>query len=162
MKCRYDVSDKRIIKKLNNSKTFFKYPDMFLNNTCQVKVNGDDELYQDEFIIRSKNKILPRKIYIYGKKTIERIEDDCLFLNYWMPIFLRTVEKGFLYKQNFEKSDSKLELTIGLPLNYRKKAFGGRYWNRNDVIQFIGCLLDSELKEENYEQQDLLEIILSA
>lgn len=162
MKCKYDLSDKRAIKKLSSSKRFLKYPDMFLNTTCQVRVNGDDGLRQDEFIIRSKNKILPRKIYIYGKKTIEESEEECLFLNYWMQIFFKTVEKGYLYKHDFEKSNSKLELTIGLPYKYREKAFGGRIWSRNNIIQFLCCLFDSELKEENYEQQDLLEFLLSA
>ena len=162
MECKYNVSDKRMIKKLSNSKRFLKYPDMFLNTTCQVRVNGDDGLRQDEFIIRSKNKILPRKIYIYGKKSREKGEEDCLFLNYWMQIFFKTVENGYLYKHNFEKSNSKLELTIGLPLKYRLKAFGGKKWSRNDVILFLGCLFDSQLKEEEYEQQDLLESLLSA
>lgn len=162
MECKYDISDKRVIKKLSSSKRFLKYPDMFLNTSCQVRVNGDDMLYQDEFIIRSKNKILPRKIYIYGKKTVEESEEECLFLNYWMQIFFKTVENGYLYKRDFDKSNSKLELAIGLPYKYRKKAFNGRIWSRNNIIQFLCCLFDGELKEENYEQQDLLEFILSA
>lgn len=162
MEYKYDISDKRVIKRLSNSKRFSKYPDMFLNTTCQVRVNEDDGLWQEEFIIKSKNKILPRKLYIYGKKTQNTDEEDCLFLNYWMPIFFKTIENGFLYKHNFEKSNSKLELTIGLPYRYRPKAFRGRKWSKNDVIQFLGCLFDSELKEENYEQQDLLESLLSA
>lgn len=162
MECRYNTSDKRMIKKLTGSKRFLKYPNMFLNTTCQVRVNGDDALQQDEFIIRSKNKILPRKIYIYGKKTKDSREEDSLFLNYWMEIFFKTVEKGYLCKHEFEKSNSKLELCIGLPLRYRIKAFGRRKWSRNNIIQFLCCLFDSELKEENYEQQDLLDLFLSA
>lgn len=162
VECKYDISDKRTIKKLSNSKRFLKYPDMFLNNVCQVRVNKDDALCLDEFTIRSKNKILPRKIYLYGKKTNDIEEENCLYLNYWMQIFMKTLENGYLYKHDFEKSNSKLELTIGLPLRYRLKAFNNRTWSRNDVIQFLSCLFDSELKEETYEQQDLLECILIA
>ena len=68
----YNVSSKRDIKKLYNSQRFPKYPNNFIGDTCQVRVNADDYLINDEFIIKSKYKILPKKIYIFGKKNVRR------------------------------------------------------------------------------------------
>ena len=106
---KYDVQNKRDVKKLYHSKRFPKYPDMFLSNTCQIRVNPDELLKQDEFVICSKSKILPKKIYLYGKKTNHQ-EENNIYLNYWTNIFLKTVEKGSLDKYDFNKSDSKLEM----------------------------------------------------
>src|SRR5699024_9865453 len=102
MKLKYNMEDQKDIKKLDYSKRFLKYPDMFLVKSCEVKVNGDDFLKADSFIIYCKKKVLPRKIYLYGKKGKE-CDGDNLYLNYWLKVFLKTVEKGNLYKQDFEK-----------------------------------------------------------
>ena len=161
MACEFNVEDKREVVKLNNSKRFPKYPTMFLNNTCQVRVNKDDYLTEELFTIHSKYRILPRKIYLYGKKT-RYSEEDNIYLNYWLSIFLKTVEKGKLCKYDFEKSNSKLELCIGLPLNYREKAFRGNTWTKKDVIGFLSCLFDTEIEEADYEQQDFFENLLVA
>ena len=62
MKLKYNMEDQKDIKKLDYSKRFLKYPDMFLVKSCEVKVNGDDFLQADSFIIYCKKKVLPRKI----------------------------------------------------------------------------------------------------
>ena len=162
MECKFNVQDKRAIKRLMFSKRFYKYPDMFLNTTCQVKVNGDECLLEDEFTIISKYRILPRKIYLYGKKTKGTDAENNLYLNYWLSIFLNTIEEGNLCKSDFSKSDSKLELTIGLPLKYRINAFNNSTWTRKNIINFLSCLFDNSIEEINYEQQDLLENLLVA
>lgn len=158
---KYDVQNKRDVKKLYHSKRFPKYPDMFLSNTCQIRVNPDELLKQDEFVICSKSKILPKKIYLYGKKTNHQ-EENNIYLNYWTDIFLKTVEKGSLYKYDFNKSDSKLEMCIGLPLKYRGAAFRYKTWTRENIIMFLNCLFDVEIEETNYEQQDLFENLMAA
>lgn len=152
----YDVSDKRILKKLTNNKRFIKYPDMFLSKTCRVRVNPDEYLRADEFIIQG-NTLLPRTIYLYGKRTADVLQESCLYLNYWMPVFLKTIENGNLCKSDFNKSSSKLELTIGLPLKYRYEAFNYSSWKRNDVIEFLSCLFNNELYEVNFQQQDIFD-----
>lgn len=152
---RYNVQDKRMMRKLINSKRFPEYPNIFLSNTCKVKVNGDDSLEKDEFIIQSKNTLLPKKIYLYGKKTRNDEEENNLYINYWLKVFFKTIERGNLYKWDFFKSESKMELTIGLPLKYRLQAFNYKKWDRKDVITFLSCLFNDELEEADYEQQDL-------
>ena len=161
MQCKFNVQDKREMKKLSNSKRFQKYPTMFLSNTCVVRVNNDDGLLEDQFIIQSKYRVLPRKIYLYGKKTREPEEND-IFLNYWLDVFFDTVEVGNLRKYDFPKSDSKLELCIGLPLNYRIKAFNYHQWTRKNIVEFLFCLFNCEIQEADYEQQDLFENLLVA
>ena len=148
MEYKFSVQDSKAIKRLIYSSRFPKYPDIFLNKTCKVRVNGDEGLMTDEFTIKSKYRILPRKIYIYGKKTLN--------------IFLNTVESGNLCKADFKKSNSKAELTIGLPLKYRLEAFSHRNWSRKNIILFLSCLFDNDIEEVNYEQQDLFEDLLVA
>lgn len=156
----FNVCDKRMIKKLENSKRFMKYPEMFLSNTCKVRVNSDDFLLKDEFIIQSKYRILPRRINLYGKKSISNSNsEDNLYLNYWMPVFLKTVERGNLIKYDFPKSDSKQELCIGLSFKYRAFAFNYRTWMKSDVIKFLKCLFNDELFEAEFEQQDILDCL---
>lgn len=161
MGCEFNVEDKREMIKLNNSKRFPKYPTIFLSNTCQVRVNQDDYFENSMFTIQSKYRILPRKIYLYGKKTRDA-EEDNIYLNYWSSIFLKTIEKGKLYKYDFEKSNSKLEMCIGLPLKFREKAFRSNTWRKKDIIAFLSCLFDTEIEEADFEQQDLLESLLIA
>lgn len=162
MECKFNIQDKKAIKRLMYSNRFRKYPDIFLNTTSNVRVNNDEGLIADEFIIKSKYRILPRKIYIYGKKTFCREDENNLYLNYWLSVFLNTVEFGNLCKTDFVKSDSKMELTIGLPLKYRLDAFSYRRWTRKDIISFLSCLFNNDIDEANYEQQDLFEDILVA
>ena len=162
MEYKFSVQDSKAIKRLIYSSRFPKYPDIFLNKTCKVRVNGDEGLMTDEFTIKSKYRILPRKIYLYGKKTSRSQEEDNLYLNYWLNIFLNTVESGNLCKADFAKSDSKIELTIGLPLKYRLEAFSHRRWSRKNIILFLSCLFDNDIEEVNYEQQDLFEDLLVA
>ena len=157
----YDVKDKRAIKRLQNSKRFLEYPNMFLSNTCKVKVNADEYLVADEFTIYCKSRILPKKIYIYGKKT-EQEEEDNLYLNYWMEVFLKTIENGKLCKYEFKKSNSKVELTIGIPLKLRLQAYSYRSWNRGNIIEFLSCLFNIPVEETEYEQQDFIEQMLVA
>lgn len=158
---KYNVKDKREMKKLCNSKRFPKYPGMFLSKTCQVRVNGDDSLRTDSFSICCKYRILPRKIFLYGKKT-KPIEENDIFLNYWMGVFFETIEEGNLHKYDFSKSNSKVELCIGLPLRYRTKAFHYKVWTRENVLEFLSCLFNCEIKEADFEQQDLFESMIAA
>lgn len=158
---KYNVNDKHLKVKLLQSKRFTKYSDYFLSNTCTVRVNADDFFIGDEFVIQCKNKILPRRIYLYGKKNTSPV-DDCIYLNYWLPVFLNTVEEGYLVKNDFEKSNSSMELAIGLPLEYRKSAFNCTRWSRNSIIEFLSCLFNIELREADFEQQDLLENFANA
>ena len=39
---KFNVKDKRDVKKLTNSKRFPRYPKMFLRNTCEVRINADE------------------------------------------------------------------------------------------------------------------------
>lgn len=158
---KYNVKDKREMKKLCNSKRFLKYPTMFLSKTCQVRVNNDDCLNADNFTICCKYMILPRRIFLYGKKTKPDEEDD-IFLNYWIGVFFETIEEGTLHKYDFKKSDSKLELCIGLPMKYRTKAFRYKSWTRENVIEFLSCLFNCEIQEADFEQQDLFDNIIAA
>lgn len=161
MEILYDVTSEKMIKMLTHSNRFTKYPSMFLGNTCKVIVNGDDYLLGDEFIIESKYKILPKTIRLYGKK-LHYQDKDTIFLNYWMDVFLKTIEQGKLSRADFEKSDSKLDLCIGLSKYFRSEAFRCRTWTRGNVINFLSCLFDKELYEVNYKQQDLFEELLVA
>lgn len=158
---RYNIKDKHIKVKLLRSRRFTKYPEMFLSNTCTVKVNKDDYLFKDEFIIQCKNKLLPRKIYLYGKKENGPSSDN-IYLNHWFPVFLHTIEEGYLVQSNFEKSNSPMELTIGLPIEYRMTAFNYLNWTKKSVIDFLSCLFNLEITEAEYEQQDLLDTLLTA
>ena len=159
IKQQYKVDNKRDIKRLKHSKRFIKYPNMFLGNVCKVRVNNDDYLRKDEFIIKSKYKILPRNILIYGKR--DRYGTSNLYLNYWLDIFLKTIEQGYLYKYDLKKTELKTELTIGLPLEFRYLAFNYTDWDRKRVIKFLSCLFDNEIIEEDYEQQDLFEELVA-
>ncbi len=159
MKLKYNMEDLKDIKKLDYSKRFLKYPDMFLGKNCEVKINGDDFFRADSFIICCKKKVLPRRIYIYGKKGRD-YDSDNLYLNYWLKVFLRTVEKGNLFKQNFEKSDSKIELCIGLPYKFRRDAFR-RTWTRKNIIEFLSCLFDTYIEEAEYKQEDFFEQLVA-
>lgn len=160
--CQYDVNDKKRIKMLYQSNRFPKYPDGCLSNFCRVKINQDDYLKEDEFTIYCKSKILPRKMYIYGKKRRQRMEDNNLYLNYWLEVFLKTIEYGKLSKADFEKSNSKVELTIGIPLDLRANAYKYNTWNRGNVIEFISCLFNMPVEETQYEQQDFIEQLMVA
>ena len=155
----FDVNDLKVLKKLENSKKFIEYPNMFLSNTCKVKVNQDNFLLSDEFTICSSKRILPRQIYIYGKKNFKDMKPNCIYLNYWMEIFLKTIELGNLYYSKFNKSDSKLELTIGLDREFRQNAFNYNNWSKQEIINFLTCLFDTPISEAEFEQQDLLSLV---
>ena len=133
-----NVKSKKIFEKLNtlnDSGEFKKYPGSMLRNNSIVRVNPDDYLMADEFFIVSPYCNLPKEIYLYGKRGSN---DDNIFLNYWMNIFLKSIENGYLNYEHFDKSTSKYELTIGIPYNFRRRAFE-RTWTRKDIIQFLSC-----------------------
>lgn len=159
MKLQYDVNNKKDIYLLERSKRFIKYPEIFLSNTCKVRVNRDDYLSEDEFTIYNKDKVLPRRLYIYGKKEI--YETSNLYLNYWLPIFLKTIQQGHLYKNELEKSNLKFELTIGLPMLFRREAYHHNNWTRENMTEFLSCLFDTQLEETNFQQEDLLESLVA-
>ena len=77
-----NVKSKKIFEKLNTlneSGEFKKYPGSMLRNNSIVRVNPDDYLMADEFFIVSPYCNLPKKIYLYGKRSSN---DDNIFLNY--------------------------------------------------------------------------------
>lgn len=100
-----NVKSNSIIEKLNHldqTGEFKKYPTKLLGCTATVKVNADAYLLEDEFIVVSPYCNLPRNIYIYGKKTKSDFE-DYIFFNYWMNVFLKTIEHGYIEQDNFRK-----------------------------------------------------------
>lgn len=155
-----NVKSKNIIEKLNmldETGDFKKYPMMMLRNTARVRVNPDDYLMKDDFMIVSPYFNLPREIYLYGKKGSSAVEDN-IYFNYWMDVFVRTIEHGYINYDKFEKSNSKYEMTIGIPFEFRKSAYYN-YWSRENVINFLSCLFDVRLEEVDYQQQDMLELM---
>lgn len=162
----YDVCKKNILKRLSNaneSGKFKKYPDFLLGKTCLVKVNGDDYLKQEDFIIKADFPILPRSIVIYGKKHKPGENDsDNIYFNYWMETFLKTIETGIIYKRKFKKSTNKNELTIGLPIMFRLNAFNSCTWSKDNIIKFLSCLFGIEIQESYFHQQIFLDFDLAA
>ena len=75
---------------------------------------------------------------------------------------LKTIENGKLCKYEFKKSNSKVELTIGIPLKLRYQAYYHRNWNRGNIIEFLSCLFNIPVEETEYEQQDFIEQMLVA
>ena len=132
-------------------------------NALIVKVNGDDYLKQEEFMIRADFPILPRSIVIYGKKHKQGENDkDNIYLNYWLEIFLKTIECGKMTNRLFKKSLSKNELAIGLPLTFRMNAFNCYTWGKEDIIKFLSCLFGIEIQESYFHQQIFLDYDLAA
>lgn len=160
----FDVSNKKLLKRLKKSDEmgkFKKYPDYLLDNTCIVKVNKDDYLLEDEFMISSDNYILPRCIRLYGKKHIQGKNDqDNIYFNYWLEIFTKTIEKGYIYKKDFNKS-TPTDLSIGLSMTFRMNSFHYSNWNRENVIKFLTCLFGTNIKESNYYQPNVLELMVA-
>lgn len=154
-----NIKDRNIMRKLTllqESGEFKKYPVGLLRYNCTVKVNPDDYLRADEFMIISSYSNLPRSIFIYGKGKDCNSEDN-IYLNYWLDVFFKTIENGKIYPHQFEKSQSKLELTVGISRIFRGKAYHYNTWTRKNIIEFLSCLLDTSLEEANYQQEDLLE-----
>lgn len=159
-----NVNTKYIYKrlnKLNESGEFRKYPSIFLRNSCRVRVNKDDYLTEDEFFISSPYMNLPREIYLYGKKLTKSNDENNIYMNYWLDIFLKTIEKGYICPKQFKKSTNHYELAIGIPFQYRRMAFSATRWTRSNIVEFLSCLFGTKLQEANYQQQDLLELMVA-
>ncbi len=159
-----NVNTKYIYKrlnKLNESGEFRKYPSIFLRNSCRVRVNADDYLIEDEFFISSPYMNLPREIYVYGKKLTKSNDENNIYMNYWLEVFLRTIEKGYICPKQFKKSTNHYELAIGIPFQYRRMAFSATRWTRSNIVEFLSCLFGTKLQEANYQQQDLLELMVA-
>ena len=159
-----NVNTKYIYKrlnKLNESGDFRKYPSIFLRNSCRVRVNKDDYLTEDEFFISSPYMNLPREIYVYGKKLTKSNDENNIYMNYWLEVFLRTIEKGYICPKQFKKSTNHYELAIGIPFQYRRMAFSATRWTRSNIVEFLSCLFGTKLQEANYQQQDLLELMVA-
>lgn len=159
-----NVNTKYIYKrlnKLNESGEFRKYPSIFLRNSCRVRVNKDDYLTEDEFFISSPYMNLPREIYVYGKKLTKSNDENNIYMNYWLEVFLRTIEKGYICPKQFKKSTNHYELAIGIPFQYRRMAFSATRWTRSNIVEFLSCLFGTKLQEANYQQQDLLELMVA-
>ncbi len=159
-----NVNTKYIYKrlnKLNESGEFRKYPSIFLRNSCRVRVNKDDYLTEDEFFISSPYMNLPREIYVYGKKLTKSNDENNIYMNYWLDIFLKTIEKGYICPKQFKKSTNHYELAIGIPFQYRRMAFSATRWTRSNIVEFLSCLFGTKLQEANYQQQDLLELMVA-
>lgn len=162
-KCKFNIENARDVIKLKNSKRFPKYPNKFLCNICEVIVNGDEYLRKDEFLIKSKYNILPRKIFIYGKKSnrYDKIYDN-LYTNYWLEIFLKTIEKGILCKYDVNKGNPTTTLEIGLTFNFRSLAFNHTPWTRQDIIKYLSCMFGNNLEEVDFKQEDFIDNMLVA
>ncbi len=159
-----NIKDKNIFTKLNKlqeSGELKKYPKALLRNNCRVRVNPDDYLMTDEFILISPYFNLPRDIYIYGKQGREACSEDNIYLNYWLDVFFKTIENGQICPNQFKKSNLKFELTIGISKEFRQIAYNYNTWTRNNIIEFLSCLFDTRLEEANYQQQDLLELMVA-
>ena len=159
-----NVNTKYIYKrlnKLNESGEFRKYPSIFLRNSCRVRVNKDDYLTEDEFFISSPYMNLPREIHVYGKKLTKSNDENNIYINYWLDIFLKTIEKGYICPKQFKKSTNHYELAIGIPFQYRRMAFSATRWTRSNIVEFLSCLFGTKLQEANYQQQDLLELMVA-
>ena len=159
-----NVNTKYIYKrlnKLNESGEFRKYPSIFLRNSCRVRVNKDDYLTEDEFFISSPYMNLPREIYLYGKKLTKSNDENNISINYWLDIYLKTIEKGYICPKQFKKSTNHYELAIGIPFQYRRMAFSATRWTRSNIVEFLSCLFGTKLQEANYQQQDLLELMVA-
>ncbi len=159
-----NVNTKYIYKrlnKLNESGEFRKYPSIFLRNSCRVRVNADDYLIEDEFFISSPYMNLPREIYVYGKKLTKSNDENNIYMNYWLEVFLQTIEKGYICPKQFKKSTNHYELAIGIPFQYRRMAFSATRWTRSNIVEFLSCLFGTKLQEANYQQQDLLELMVA-
>ena len=162
-KYKFNIEDQRDVIKLKNSKRFPKYPNEILSNICEVKVNGDEYLKEDEFLIKSKYNILPKKIFIYGKKSTRNSQsNDNLYTNYWLEIFLKTIEKGLLCKYDLNKNNSASTLEIGLTFDFRRYAFNHIVWTRDKIIKYLSCLFGNTLEEADFKQEDFIENILVA
>ena len=159
-----NVNTKYIYKrlnKLNESGEFRKYPSIFLRNSCRVRVNKDDYLTEDEFFISSPYMNLPREIYLYGKKLTKSNDENNIYMNYWLEVFFFTIEKGYICPKQFKKSTNHYELAIGIPFQYRRMAFSATRWTRSNIVEFLSCLFGTKLQEANYQQQDLLELMVA-
>ena len=159
-----NVNTKYIYKrlnKLNESGEFRKYPSIFLRNSCRVRVNADDYLIEDEFFISSPYMNLPREIYVYGKKLTKSNDENNIYMNYWLEVFLKKIEKGYICPKQFKKSTNHYELAIGIPFQYRRMAFSATRWTRSNIVEFLSCLFGTKLQEANYQQQDLLELMVA-
>lgn len=147
------------LKKLDESGEFKKYPSIFLRNSSRVRVNSDDYLIEDEFFISSPFMNLPREIYVYGKKLTRGNDENNIYINYWLDVFPKTIENGYICPKQFKKSTNNYELTIGIPYQYRRMAFSATNWSRSNIVEFLSCLFGTKLQEANYQQQDLLELM---
>lgn len=160
----FDVSNKNLMKRLtkaNETGRFKEYPKYLLDNTCIVKVNRDDYLTGDEFMIISDTYVLPRCIRIYGKKHKAGTNDqDNIYFNYWLEIFTKTIQSGYICKNNFNKS-MPTDLAIGLSMTFRMNSFQYSNWNKEKIIKFLGCLFGTNIKESNYYQPNVLELMVA-
>lgn len=87
-----------------------------LGHTAVVEVNPDDFMPPYfKFELTSSKPILPPHIVIYGKGGSL---DDALYVNFWLPIFAKTVEKGGLEYYQPERWSANV-LCVGLPRQYR-------------------------------------------
>ena len=154
-----NIKDNKFDDKLNQlleNEELKKYHTILLTNSCRVRVNPDDYLMTEDFILVSPYFNLPRSIYIYGKAEETNSEDN-IYLNYWFDVFSKTIEKGNIIPQQFKKSEIKYELTIGLSKEFRGRAYNYNTWDKNNIIEFLCCLFNSTLQEAKFQQQDLLD-----
>lgn len=118
-----NINDKKLIEKLNECKEngeLSQYPKTLLRNSCTVRVNPDDYLQTDEFIIISPYANLPRNIYLYGKGDYD---SDNIYINFWFDTFFKTIETGVICPEKFKKSDIIYEFTLGLTKEFRRSAY---------------------------------------
>src|SRR5690606_30360572 len=80
--------------------------------------------------VRGREPLLPYKIILYGKKDGY---SDTLYLNYWVPVFIDTIEKGFIEYYAPKTLDTNA-LCVGLSIGFRKEYIHGDVQAAKDFI----------------------------
>jgi len=113
------VNSSNIREVLESERVVSHYPQPLVKEAVVI-INGDDYLPVGEWRlvqVRGKEPILPHKIILYGKKDGY---SDTLYLNYWVPVFIGTIEKGFIEYYAPETLDTNA-LCVGLSIGFRKE-----------------------------------------
>lgn len=111
------VPNLELLKYLDSTGDFPQYKGR-LGKIMSVTVNDDDYLLPLRFDIKVERDILPPFLYLYGKKGAR---EDQLFVNVWVPAFIKTIEQGRMVK--YSKFDNPDTISIGLPYDFRRYHF---------------------------------------
>ena len=130
------------LNKANIERKYLKYPKVFLTDTCKVVVKGNQFLEQNSFTIKSNKRTLPRTIFLFAK---ENQDISILSTNFWCPIFLSTIEDGYLKS---DPDNETVTMRIGLSNEYLGMNKGNK-WTKDKIIKFIECLFHVIIEDVN-------------